>query len=468
MSPVPARTHPFSCERCAYNSHNVLIMKILVLGQDGRAHALVWKLFNSAYCEQLICAPGNGGASQLALQIDLTGEQVAEVAGWAFDENIDLIVPSESMSLRAGLVDEVVALQIGVFGPSQRSTRLEQSRCYAKEFFLRAGLPTARGKPFTNLAMAEKYLAAQPLPVVIKADHPLVGDGIFDDRYAALSALHDLFSDRTVEGGNAGVVIEEFLPGARVSFSAFTDGRTALSLLPTRLYERLEAGDTGPVAPRMGAHTSNSTYAHKLTGFLNQRLMLPIIDALDHESIPYWGIIGIDCIITARGPAITALRCSLRDMEAQVVLPRLEDDLVPILQATIARRLDQIPPLRWRDEASVGIALVAQGYPHHSAVGAAVQGLTDIDEGVLVFHDQTYNASGLRYSMASNRGMTLFEMLGLTGHSAAITTTGGHVLTVVALAATLNGARGRALLNAERISFPGRYYREDIGQREFD
>ncbi len=444
-------------------------MKILVLGSDGRAHALVWKLFSSPQSEQIICAPGNGGTAQLALQTDLNPQNPAEVAQWAFDENIDLIVPASSESLWLGLVDEVVAMHLGVYGPSQRSTRLEQSRCYAKEFLLRYNLPTARGRSFTNITTAEKYLAAQSLPIVVKADHPAVGDGIYEDRYAALSALHELFHTQLVEGQNNGVVIEEFLPGARVIFSAFTDGRTTISLLPTRLYDRLEEGNQGPIAPGMGAYTSTSAYAHKLSTYLNQRLMMPLVAALEHENLPYWGILGIDCIITERGPRIIALRCNLRDMEAQVVLPRLEDDLLPIIEAMITRRLDRVPPLRWRDEASVGIGLVVQGYPHHFAVGGPIHGLVDVDPGVLIFHDQTHNPAGLRYRSGMHRQTTplLGTLLGGGGKHMTMTTTGGHVLTVVALAATLYGARGRALVNAERITFPGRYYRSDIAEREF-
>lgn len=445
-------------------------MKLLVLGNDGRAHALVWKLFDSPQVTELLCAPGNGGAAQLAAQVDLEPAQAAAVAQWAFNEQVDLIVPASSASLQAGLVDEVIAMHIGVCGPSQRSTRIERSRCYAKEFLLRYDLPTARGRVCTDLATAEKYLAAQPLPVVLKADHPAAGDGIYPDRYAALEALRSLFAARPLEGGNNGVVIEEFLPGARVIFSAFTDGSVALPLLPTRLYDRLDEGDKGPVAPGMGAHTGTSAYARKLADYLHQRLITPIVAALAREQLPYWGVLGIDCIITERGPRITALRCSLRDMEAQVVLPRLEDDLLPLMQLMIAHRLDQAPPLRWRDEASVGIGLVAQGYPHHFAVGGPITGLTDLDEGVLVFHDATHNPAGLRYTPTTRRGgspLAALLMGGGSGPGAAITTTGGHVLTVVALGATLNGARGRALLNAERISFPGRHYRGDIGGREF-
>lgn len=443
-------------------------MKILVLGSDGRAHAMAWKLFSSPSAE-VFCAPGNGGAVQLAPRAEIDIDAAAEVARWAFAEQIDLIVPAESGALWAGMVDEVVAMHIGVFGASQRSTRLEWSRCYAKEFLQRYGLPTARGRAFTSLPTAEKYLAAHSLPVVLKADHPAGGGGVYRDRYAALEALRGLFINRPIEGSSNGVVIEEYLPGITVSFSAIVDGSTALPLLPVRIYDRLDDSPESPYAPGMGAITGNSSYAQRLGAYLHSHLIEPIVAALAREGLPYWGILGVDCVITEQGPRIASLRCSLRDMEAQVVLPRLEDDLVPIIEAAISRRLHQLPPLRWRDEASVGIALVAQGYPNHFAIGGAIRGLSDVDAGVLVFHDQTHNPAGLRYSPTSGSGPGMLGSLimGTQSITPDITLSGGHVLTVVGMGATLNGARGRALLNAERISFPGRTYREDVGAHEF-
>jgi phosphoribosylamine--glycine ligase len=445
------------------------MLNVLVLGDDGRTHALVWKLFNSPLASEVLCAPGNGGIAQLVPQVDMQSEDVSELAQWAFSEHIDIIVPASSKPLRDGLADELLTLSIGGCGPPRSSARLEQSRCYAKEFLLRHRLPTAPGKTFDNLSMAEKYLAAQTLPVVLKADHPDAGDGIFQDRYTALAALRDFFEARPVEGSNEGVVIESFLPGVRVSLSAFTDGQTVRSLLTTRIYDRLKDGDAGPAAPAMGAHTSNSTYAQKLTNYLHHHLLVPLVQSLARDALPYWGILGIDCIVTERGPRITALRCSLRDMEAQVVLPRMEDDLLAIVQALITHRLEEVPPLRWRDEASVGITLVAEGYPHHFPMGSPITGLNDVDEGVMLFHHETENPFGLKYTPAALRNsLNPLSNLMMGGRvSTSMTTSGGHVLTVVALGVTLSGARGRAIINADRIQFAGRFYREDIGQHEF-
>jgi len=442
-------------------------MKILVLGADGRAHALVWKLFNSTAAD-VLCAPGNGGTGQLAPAVDLDPGDVVEVARWAFAAGVDLIIPADSRPLWAGLVDEVVSTHIGVCGASQRSTRLEWSRCSAKEFLLKYALPTPHGRAFASLPIAEKYLAAQPLPVVLRADHPAGGEGVFHDRYAALEALRRLFVDRPVEGSSHGVVIEEHLPGVVVSCSALTDGTTALPFLPTRIYDGLGPEPDSGAAPGMGAICSNSAYAKRLGAYLHAHMIQPIVAAMAREGLPYWGVIGVDCIITEQGPRVAALRCGLRDMEAQVMLPRLEDDLVPLVQAAIARRLDRVPGLTWRDEASVGIAVVSQGYPHHYPVGGQVDGLADIDEGVLVFHDQTESATGLRYAPQPRAGSMLGNLIFGTGPSAGgLSVTGGHVLTVVARGATLHGARGRALVNAERVRFPGRHFREDIGAYEF-
>lgn len=437
-------------------------MKILVLGGDSRAHALVWKLFNSPSADLLV-APGNGGATQLAPAVDLDPSDVGEVARWAFAEGVDLIVPADGAPLAAGLVDEVVAMQIGVCGPAQRATQLERSRCFARSFLERHGLPLARGRVCADLATAEKYLAAQPLPVLLRADRPASADGIYADRYAALEALRISFAEP-----GAGVVIEDHQPGISLSCSTLTDGTTALPLPPVRLYDRLGPAPDSPLAPGMGAISGNSSYAHRLGTYLHSRILQPLVAALARDGLPYWGFLGVDCAVTDQGPRVTGLRCSLGAMEAETVLPRLDDDLAPLIQAAIARRLNRVPPPRWRDEASVAIGLVAQGYPYHFPTGGLLQGVAELDPGVLLFQNQTLNPAGLRYNPASQRGAGgLAALLGGPASTAGIVVAGGHVGAVVALGASLAGARGRALLNAERISFPGRSFREDVGAHEF-
>lgn len=441
-------------------------MKVLVLGGDGRAHALVWKLFNSPLVDEVICAPGNGGTSQIAPTVELVMHDAAGIARWAFEQGVDLIMPAESRPLQAGVVDEVVSFHIGACGPSQRSTVLEKSRCRAKEFMLRHHLPTAPGRAFSNLAMAEKFLASVPLPVMIKTDHPSGGEAVYHERYAALSGLRELFAARPVDGASDGVVIEQFLEGPRVVLSALTDGHMAVPLLATRLYDRVHADKQSPLAAGIGAHTSTSRYAHLLADFLHQKFILPILGGLAAESMPIWGVLGVDCIITPHGPRLAAIRFSMHEGEAQVVLPRLDDDLLPWVQATIAQRLQSMPAPRWQPVASVGIGMYARGYPHHFPVGGPISGLETLDDGVLAFHSATENPNGLRYQPRSS-GTNLLGMHFGTLPNTGLRTNGGLVLTIVASAPTLAEARERALANATRIVFDGCSFRDDIGANEF-
>lgn len=447
-------------------------MKVLVLGGDGRTHAIASKLLSSPLVTEIVCSPGNGGTAPLIPMVKLDETNVADVGRWAFDEMFDLIVPTGSASLRAGLVDEVLSLQVGVCGPPKRAAEFECSRCRTKEFLVRHNLPTAQGRAFGDLATAEKYLATLPLPVIIKSDVPDEGERTYDDRFAALEGLRDLFQ----LPGNAarGLVVESFLKGARVAFSVLTDGRTAVPFLPVRLYDRVEEGDVGLCAAGVGAHTSHSQFARQLGDYLLTRLIKPVIAGIERDNLPYWGILGIDCIITAEGPRITALRSSMREGEAQVVFPRLEDDLLPYIQAAITRRLHELPAPRWNSNVTVGIGLIARGYPNNFRYGGSITGLETLDDGILTFHSSTANPMAeLPYTLQRDRGLNIGKalggLLGMRGISSSMVlhTTGGLVMTIVGQGATLAGARGRALINAERVQFESRTFRTDIAAKEF-
>ena len=431
-------------------------MKILVLGGDGRAHSLVWKLFNSPSVDTIICAPGNAGTSQIVPSVDGLGAEPAAIARWAFDHAIDLILPTSSVPLQQGIVDEAVAFGVNVFGPSQRSALLERSRCAAKSFMLRNNLPTAAGRAFSDPAMAEKFLATQPMPVIIKADHPALREEVYSERYAAIAGLHQFFNAGLLHDGSAGVVIESYLRGPRVVFSAFTDGKSARSLLPVRLYDRVAEDDSGLQAPGIGAHTNISRYATLLGEFLDRTFVQPAVAGLAREGLPYWGILSLDCIITAEGPRLTALRTSFHEDEAEVVLPRLQDDLLRVVQAIIAQRLHELPALTFSPVASLGLGLIGRGHPHYSSTGGPINGVDDLDPGVLLFHNATESAGGQRGGV-----------FGFGAKQNGLRVAGGHPLTLVTTGATLAGARGRALINAERIQFEGRIYRSSVGEREF-
>lgn len=449
-------------------------MKILLLGNNGCAHVFTWKLLNSPQITEVVCAPGNGGTAPLAACVDIDQQAINPMVEWCFQEQFEMIVPAQSTALAAGLADEGLSMQVSVCGPPGRSTALEYSRCQAKDFMLRYRLPTAPGRACADLEMAERFLATQSLPIILKADHPSGGERVYEDRYAALAGLREFFAERALEQHH-GVVIESLLSGPRVVLSAFIDGRNVVPLLPTRLYDRIGEGDQGPQLTGMGAHTSNSAFAQQLTIFLQRRFLEPIMQGLIQDQMPYWGILSIDCIITQQGPYLTAIRSAMHEGEAQVVLPRLNDDLLPWLLAIMTGRLHERPAPQWSTHPTVGIGLLPQGYPISYTHGSAIRGLEDLDEGVMLFHSNTaHPAAEFPYTPRRSSGTDLNQMLGGllrmqgTRPATILHTTPGLVMSVVASGVTLAGARGRALVNAERIQFEGRSFRSDIGAREFN
>jgi phosphoribosylamine--glycine ligase len=448
-------------------------MKILVLGGDSRANTLIWKLFNSPGATDVVCAPGNAGTGQLVPNAPLDLTDPAAITRWVFDEGFDLVLPAQSDLLYNGLSDEIVGLHLSVFGPPQRAAALEQSRCLAKEFLLRHQLPTAPGRAFTNLEYAERYLATQTLPVMIKADHPSGGEAIFSERYAALAGLRELFTARPLQASSTGVVIESELRGPRVALTALTDGTYIIPFPVVRLYDHVGENDTGAQIIGIGAFSSTSTPAQRITEYMHQHLLTKLVKALATDGIAYWGFLGIDAIITNEGPRITALRCVPRLGELEVVLPRLEDDLLPLLRATIARRLHELPLPRWSALSTVGMGLYARGYPHSFASGGSISGQDTLDEGALLFHHMTESSNAMRYTpriggmgSASTTG-GLFGTLFGSQQKPTIRVTGGQPLFLVTHGVTLASARGRALVNAERLNFEGRTFRSDIGASEF-
>ncbi len=448
-------------------------MKILILGQNGCVHAFTWKLLNSPQVMELVCAPGNGGTAPLAAQVDLEQQAVNRMVEWCFQEQFEMIVPVQSTALAAGLADEGLSMQVAVCGPPQRSTILERSRCQAKDFMLRHRLPTAPGRACGDIATAERFLATQSLPVILKSDSPAGGERVYDDRYAALSGVRELFAEPG-QAQHHGVVIESLLQGPRLVISAFTDGRSVVPMLPTRLYDRVGEGNQGAQVTGTGAHTSNSAFSQQLTSFLQRRFLEPIVQGLAQEQLPYWGILSIDCIITQQGPQLTAIRCGMHEGEAQVVLPRLNDDLLPWMLAMMAGRIHELPAPQWSPMPTVGIGLLPIGYPISYVHGGAIQGIEDLDQGVMLFHSNTsHPAAELPYTPRRSGGTDLNQMLGgllrMQGVRPAtvLHTRPGLVMTVVASGVTLTGARGRALVNAERIHFDGRSFRGDIGVKEY-
>lgn len=452
-------------------------MKVLVLGKNGAAHAYVWKLFNSQRIDSLATMPGNGGTSLLVPNAEHI-EHINELVKWAYDEHFQVIIPAEGSYLGAGLTDAAAAYKIPVCGPPKQSAVLERSRLWLKEFLNRHQIPTSTGRALGDLATAERYLASQPMPLVLWGDYPSEYDGAYTDRAEALAALAGIFALPPREGHYRGVVIEQPALGPTVALSAITDGTTLIPMQAVRIYDRLEDNDQGWAAEGMGAHTEPGGILKQLGGYLSAAILEPIRAALLRDKMPWWGILGVDCAITASGPQVLRIRTTLSDPEAQVLLPLLEDDLFPFLVAANNRSLLNVPALRWRYEASVGVTMVASGYPHSFSTGMAIDGITELEPGVVAFQNETANPNGLRYvsdemHMPEKRGL-------LSGVSSALSdailvrsmgptrlsSQAGRIVTVTAQASSLTAAHEKAYSNLKRLRISSAVYRHDIGLRE--
>jgi len=423
-------------------------MKVLVIGGGAREHALCWKLRQSPLLEDLYCAPGNPGIAQLADLVPVAPEEIHRLADFASDLRIDLTVVGPELPLTLGIADELARRGLPVFAPSQRAAEIEGSKVFAKQFMERHGLPTA---PFVVAHSAAEARAARGrfgLPLVLKADGLAAGKGVIiaadaDELEAALKAL---FEERRFGASSDRVVVEQFLTGEEVSFMALSDGERLLPLAVAKDYKRLGDGDTGPNTGGMGAHSPAGLPSGEAAAEIVETVMRATVSGLAEEGRPFVGVLYAGMILTAAGPKVLEFNARFGDPEAQALLLRLEDDLLPVLAAAAAGDFDIHRRLRFRKEAAACIVLASQGYPGRPVAGEAIQGLDRAAQlGVEVFHAGTARGPG-----------------------GEVVTAGGRVLSVCALAPDLVGALKRAYAGAAEIHWPGRVFRRDIGRRVLD
>ena len=416
-------------------------MKVLLLGGGGREHAIGWKIAASPQLTALISAPGNPGLSQLGEVVpDVDPTDVAGVTDLATSRQIDLVVVGPEAPLAAGMVDGLTAASIPTFGPTAAAARLESSKSFAKEVMRRAAVPTAASATFTVLAEVESHLESVPAPYVVKADGLAAGKGVLvtDDLAAAKAWARACFAGAFGASGES-VVVEDHLAGREVSVFAVCDGDKAMAFEPARDYKRLGDGDTGPNTGGMGCFSPVDDLPPRLVADVMDRVVAPVMETLAGDGTPYRGFLYAGLVLTADGPKVLEFNCRLGDPETQVVLPRLEDDLLPLLAGAADGGLPA-ESLRWSGRAAVDVVLASQGYPESPETGRAISGL-DLLEGsadLLVFH------GGTRVTPSGP------------------VTAGGRVLNVVGLGANVAEARSVAYAAADRIEFAGKTYRRDI------
>jgi phosphoribosylamine--glycine ligase len=418
-------------------------MNILVVGAGGREHALAWKIAASPLVTRLVCAPGNPGMAALAETRPIAATDVAGQVALAREIAADLVVVGPEAALEAGLADALAEAGVACFGASARAARIETSKAFMKAFADRHGLPTAAYAVFENPAAAKAYVRARPPPHVIKADGLAAGKGVVvaHDLAEADAAIDACLGGRFGAAG-ARVVIEEFLAGEEVSLFALADGGRELLFGAAQDHKRAFDGDQGPNTGGMGAYAPPPALTAALEAEARRRLVEPALRGLAAEGAPYRGALYAELMLTADGPKLVEFNARFGDPECQVLMLRLESDVVPCLLAAATGKLGDLPAPAWRDEAVICVVLAARGYPETPEAGSVIRLPDDWEEGVVVFHAGTARRA-----------------------DGALVAAGGRVLNVCARAATLAQARARAYAAVDRVDWPGGFHRRDIGWR---
>ncbi|GGL30956.1 phosphoribosylamine--glycine ligase [Caulobacter rhizosphaerae] len=419
-------------------------LNILLVGSGGREHALAWKIAQSPLCGRLVAAPGNPGVEQVA---ELRPVKVTDVDGLvalAREIAADLVVVGPESALEVGLADELAKAGIPCFGGSALAARLETSKAFTKDFCARHGLPTAAYGVFTDAASAGAFLDTLTAPFVIKADGLAAGKGVViaADRAEADAAVLDMLGGRFGSAG-ARVVIEEFMHGEEASLFAICDGQTAVLFGAAQDHKRAYDGDEGPNTGGMGTYSPPPVLTPALVDQAWRELVLPTIAGMAAEGCPYVGVLYAGLMLTEQGPKLVEYNARFGDPECQTLMLRLESDLVPLLLAAAKGELASAAPPVWREEAAICVVLAAEGYPDAPKTGGLIQGAdSEFGGEAVIFHAGTARDAEGR-----------------------LVASGGRVLNVCALGATLHEARDVAYAALGAVSLEGGFYRTDIGWR---
>ena len=418
-------------------------MKLLVIGAGGREHALAWHLKQSPRVQKVYVAPGNGGTAREEGLENIAVEAIADLVEFARMEDIGLTVVGPEAPLAAGVVDAFRAAGLKIFGPTQAAAQLESSKDFAKQFMARHGIPTAEFATFTDAAAAHAYLDARGAPIVVKADGLAAGKGVvvaatLDEAHAAVDGM--LAGNAFGEAG-ARVVIEECLVGEEASFIVMADGEHILTLATSQDHKRLLDGDQGPNTGGMGAYSPAPVVTPEIHARVMREVIRPVVAGMKVEGVPFSGFLYAGLMIAADGALkVLEFNCRMGDPETQPIMLRLKSDMVPLLEAAVDGRLDQVEA-EWDRRCAVGVVMAAAGYPDSPRKGDAISGLGAKGDDFHVFHAGT--------ALAGDQ----------------VVTAGGRVLCVTALGDTVKIAQQRAYEVANGIDFAGRQMRRDIGWR---
>ncbi|WP_047152452.1 phosphoribosylamine--glycine ligase [Aneurinibacillus tyrosinisolvens] len=417
-------------------------MKVLVVGSGGREHALVWKLAQSPKVSQVFCAPGNAGIASLATCVAIGVNDFASLAEFAQKEQVDLTVIGPEDPLLGGIVDYFEERGLAVFGPAKEAALLEGSKTFAKDIMKKYEIPTGAYRSFTAHNEALAYVREQGAPIVIKADGLAAGKGVtvahaLSEAEEALAAM--MLDGVFAEAGST-VVVEEYLAGEEMTILSFVDGETVIPMVPSQDHKPVYDGDKGPNTGGMGTYSPVPHIDESIVRQAIDTIIVPTAKAMVAEGRPFRGILYTGLIMTQEGPKVIEYNARFGDPETQVILPRLQSDLVDIFLAAVEGRLAGCK-VEWKNNAAVCVIMAAGGYPGPYTKGEEITGLPENTEELIVFHAGTAETNGR------------------------IVTNGGRVLGVTALGKDLYEAQDKAYEAARSISFEGAHYRKDIGNK---
>lgn len=417
-------------------------MNVLLIGSGGREHALAWKLAQSPLVSDLTCAPGNAGMAEIANIVDIAADDIVGLLGLIQRGEYDFVVVGPEQPLALGLVDELQANGIKVFGPTQAAAQLESSKSFTKEFCTRYNIPTAGYGVFTDIDEAKAYLKTMKAPYVLKADGLAAGKGVVipETLKAAEAELDEFFSGKFGDASTK-VVIEEFMQGQEASFFAISDGTTAMPLIAAQDHKRAFDGDKGPNTGGMGAYSPAPIFDDAAMETVMDKIIQPTVYGMAKDGNPFIGVLFAGLMMTDEGPKLIEYNARFGDPECQVLMRRLQSDLMEILVAAESGTLDKAQAPAWFDEPTVNVVLAAKGYPGSYKKGTSIKGLETANEmdGVVVFHAGTKRKEDDLQAV------------------------GGRVLSVTAQAETLEKAVEQAYKAIdEAIDWPDGFYRRDI------
>lgn len=419
-------------------------MKILVIGGGGREHAMVWKLAADSRKPALFCAPGNAGTAEIAVNVNISAENVDGLTAWALENKPDLTVVGPEAPLCAGLTDAFQEKGLRVFGPCKSAAQLEGSKLFAKDVMISAGVPTAECKSFTDPEQAIKYVREQGVPIVLKADGLAAGKGVFvcSSLAEAESAIKETMISKSFGDAGNTLLVEECLTGEEASILALIDGENILMLASSQDHKRVFNNDEGPNTGGMGAYSPAPVVTEDMWPFIRENIFNRVLKELKKRGIVYKGVLYAGIMMTPDGPKVLEFNCRFGDPETEAVLPRIAGDIVPALEACIDGNLEQ-NMIKWHDEACVCVVMAAGGYPGLYGKGDVISGLDEARKlgKLVVFHAGTKLDNGK------------------------VVTSGGRVLGVTALAPDLKGAIMLAYSGVSMLSFDQAQYRTDIGAK---